>query len=228
MNRVTDHIEALQARFAEHPYFGFVSDPALSFAARRQTVEDMAFYILFFADLSRMLLRDDASDDPLQAQINAHTREDDSHWRWYLGDLQRLGADPVGSRCGFLEELFDPATAGVRRLCYRLTALVIDASAPDRHAVLRAVEATGNIGFGYFGRLAREHRARGGESLVFFGEAHREVENESEAHAELEHATDELYPDVDRAIALVDQTFAAFTGFVDHLYARGRAGLEAA
>lgn len=244
-HRVIDHVRAHQARFEQHPYFAFITDRAIPFAARRATLEDMAFYVLFFGDLNRTLLRDDDSDDPLQQAINAHTREDETHWKWYLADLRNMGVDRTATRTALLTELFSPDTAEVRQLCYRLAALATTPSPADRHALIRGIEAAGEVGFRFFARISDEHRAASGRPLVFFGDRHLEVEGASHtlfageaadgpglvgehAAALIEAATDDIYPDVDRALAIIDETFAAFTAFVDHLDGRGRAGLEAA
>ena len=66
-------------------------DDSLPARNRLSFFPQMGFFIMCFGDLNRYILRDEQNTDPLQQVLNAHTREDDHHWPWYLEDMEALG-----------------------------------------------------------------------------------------------------------------------------------------
>ena len=80
----------------------------------------MAPFILAFGDLNRYVLRDEPTGDPYQAMVNAHSREDDHHWPWYLEDFSKLGHDSPQAPSDTLRFHYSDSTAVKRRLALRL------------------------------------------------------------------------------------------------------------
>ena len=93
MKQVLQHILRHKREYAERPFFRFLRDDALTPRARLAFFPCMAPFIMAFGDLNRHVLRDEESDDPWQRILNAHSREDDHHWPWYLEDYAKLGFD---------------------------------------------------------------------------------------------------------------------------------------
>src|SRR5688572_16410726 len=106
MRTVMKEIFQAKKRYAALPLFEFMRNESLSPRERLGFFPCMAPFILAFGDLNKYVMRDEASSDPHQQLVNAHTYEDDHHWPWYLEDLTALGFDRPTSMTQLLTFLY--------------------------------------------------------------------------------------------------------------------------
>jgi hypothetical protein len=223
MRRILQHIELRKAELARSPFIAFVEDERLEPRRRLGFAPGMAPFVMGFADLNKYVLRDDASEEPLQKFLNTYTREDDGHWRMFLEDLRTLELDPPMVLTGALEHLWGEHSQKARQLVYGLVALVSAESPLLRLVIVESLEGAASVGFSRFTRVAHAFEAQTGKRLLYFGDTHAELENGHEigtedARARL--AALELTPEqVERARGLVDRTFALFHALGDELLA---------
>lgn len=227
MKTVLQHILINKARYAQLPLFEFLRDENRTPQERLAFLPHIAFFIMAFADVNKLMLRNETpAADIYQRKVNAHTHEDDHHWPWYLEDLDKLGYNRCVDTVAHLETLWSDSTQANRLLTYRLCALVSGLGALERIVVIEAIEATGNVLFGLTAPLAtRMHQATGVE-LRYCGEFHLALES---GHAQLQdHAELAAIPLTDgirrRCIAHVDHVFAWFTEWTHETLAHVREG----
>ncbi|WP_375769423.1 hypothetical protein NR798_00655 [Archangium gephyra] len=230
MRRVLQHIELRKAELARSPFIAFLEDASLEPRQRLGFAPGLAPFVMGFADLNTYVLRDEASEEPIQRLINTHTREDDHHWGMFLRDLRTLELNAPMDFTGALERLWGEHCKRARQLIYGLVALVSAERPVMRLAVVESIEAAGSVGFSRFSQVARELEARTGKRLVYFGETHAGLESGhvmGSGDAEAVLAAIELTPEqVERACGLVDRTFALFHAMGDELLAHARRSLE--
>ncbi|AKI98987.1 hypothetical protein ATI61_106366 [Archangium gephyra] len=232
MRRVLRHIEQHKAELARSPFLTFLGDASVEPRLRFGFAPCMAPFVMGFADLNKYVLRDEASEDPIQRLINTHTREDDHHWGMFLRDLRTLELNAPMDFTGALEQLWGAHNQKARQLIYGLVALVSAESPVMRLVIVESVEAAGSVGFSRFTQVARELEAKTGKRLLYFGEAHEGLEtghlmgsgNVEETIAGLELTAEQ----VERARGLTDRTFALFHAMGEELLAHARRGLEGA
>lgn len=165
MKTVLQHILVNKARYAQLPLFEFLRDENRTPQERLAFLPHIAFFIMAFADVDKLMLRNETpAADIYQRKVNAHTHEDDHHWPWYLEDLDKLGYNRCVDTVAHLETLWSDSTQANRLLTYRLCARVSGLGGLERIVVIEAIEATGNVLFGLTAPLAtRIHQATGVE-----------------------------------------------------------------
>lgn len=217
MKSVMAHIMRQKVNFQKLPLFAMMRDASLAPRERLTFMRRTAFFIMSFGDINRHLLRDDTSTDPNQLRINAHANEDANHWRWYLEDLETLGWNSVTTMTEALHALWSEDTSRTRLLAYELCALVDQAQAVERIAIVEAVEETGNVVFALTAELARPLEQELGKPLRFFGPSHLAFEDghlQNGEHAEIARiALDDKQRQ--HCVELVDRVFAAFSAWAD-------------
>lgn len=230
MKTVLQHILRHKREYARLPFFEHLRDDSLGARERLSFFPAMAPFIMAFGDFNRYVLRDEASDDPHQQMINAHSREDDHHWPWYLEDFAKLGFDRESAPPSHvIEGLWSEGLACNRMLSHRLAHLVWSSSPTVRLAVVEAIEETGNVLFTCTARLASRVQAELGVELRYLGEHHFALESGhamSNEHAVL--AAIDMTPAARReAMARVDEVFRLFEDWSGELLAYARHGAPA-
>ncbi|KST75128.1 hypothetical protein WS76_13835 [Burkholderia humptydooensis] len=135
-------------------------------------------------------------DDRLPPRVNAHTREDDRHWPWWLlKDLERLGWSRETTMTDALRALWNDDTHRCRLPMYELCAIV------------EAIEETGNVLLALTTRLADEVQAQTGRELRYVGAYHFAREHAQLSGIELDAAKRR------RCVAPVDRVFDAFAAW---------------
>lgn len=189
-------------------------------------VPAIAHFVLTFADLYTHLLREEPPRDDYQALVNAHTREDDDHWKWYLTDLATLGADPKMAFSDAVRFLFGEATLQTRLLSYHMCRMGLAAGSLERLVIVQCIEAAGRVSLGASAVVAREIGERTGQSLVYFGPHHVETEDRHLLWTDrVERELRSLRLSDERAeelCALVHRSFDLFTAFSRELLAFGQ------
>ena len=226
MKTVLQHILRRKRAYAQLPFFEHLRDTRLGARERLAFYPAMANFIMDFGDFNRHVLRDEASDDPHQRLINAHSREDDHHWPWYLEDYVKLGLDaPAATPTQCMARLWSDDVACDRMLSHHLAHLVWGATPAVRLAVVEAIEETGQVLFSCTAALAAELQAELGVELRYLGEHHFARESGhamNSEHAELARIELDAASRQD-AMRRVDAVFARFAEWTAELLRHARA-----
>jgi hypothetical protein len=221
MKTVLQYILRQKRDYACLPFFDHLRDDSIPAVERLSFFPCMAPFILSFGDLNRHVLRVEPTRDPYQRMINAHSREDDHHWPWYLEDYTKLGHDRERRHPSeTLRTLWSDATTENRLLSHRLAHLIWGATPAVRLAVIEAIEETGNVLFSLTSRLAGSVEMMTGTELRYCGDFHFQREsghtmyNDHAALAEI--ALDPAARE--DAIDRVEQVFAWFTAWTAELH----------
>lgn len=218
---ILDVIETKKAEFAQAPLFQFMQDSSISPLQRLGFSPCIAHFIMSFGDLNKYVFRDESSNDLVQNMINEHTYEDDHHWHWFLRDLQVLGFDRPKSFVDTLQFLWGNETCITRQLSYQLSACTLNADPIVKMAAIEAIEATGNILFGYTTRVAQELQSITEQEYIYFGKFHFTVET---GHAVRDDDTEVQLASIalslemkQQALDVVSDVFALFTAWLDEM-----------
>lgn len=225
MQQVLRYIFSKKQAYARLPLFERLRNERIDPHERLAFYPGMAHFILSFGDLNKFVLREEPAADVYQEMVNAHSREDDHHWPWYLEDLTKLGFD-TGTRTGdVLRFLWGEETVQNRILMARLTALISGKTGLERLAIIEAIEETGNVLFTAMLPLAETMEKRLGTQLRYCGTYH--FERESGHAVGADHAQLARIPlDAEttaRYMAFVDEVFAAFEPWTHELLRYGLA-----
>ncbi|HEU4412997.1 MAG TPA: hypothetical protein VFS43_47585 [Polyangiaceae bacterium] len=219
MKEVLRYIFEKKRAYATLPLFEWLRDERLDPRERLAFYPCMAHFILSFGDLNKFVLREEPPADVYQEMVNAHTREDDHHWPWYLEDFAELGFDVWLPPTEWMRFLWGDETEQNRRLMAGLTALARGATGVERLVIIEAIEETGNVLFGAMLPLAEVLERRLGRQLRYCGSFHFERESGHTVgadHAELARIA--LTPaQRERCRALVNEVFTLFEAWTHEL-----------
>ena len=200
------YIAQKQAEFARHPFFHQL-DSGLPFPHALSFAPDLTFWVMVFQDILRINEKL-TTDVELRKIIKHHRVEDAGHDRWFLDDLQELGA----SR-GDIRWLFSKRHAPTRDAAHALMAEVFCANDDClRLVLLMTLESVGHV---FFERVAKVvDRAGKTKILKYFSFSHLEVEKSHEVfEREIAGKIDAmvLSPSLrEEAERLIDRCHAAF------------------
>jgi hypothetical protein len=177
METVLAHVRRNRKEYESPPLFDRLRNDRLPPLARLEFMRGFMFFVMAFGDLNRYVLRVEPPADAHQARVNAHTREDDHHWPWFLEDVETLGWNDATTVTDALRMLWSEQTHRSRLLMYELCAIVGDANGAERVAVIEAIEETGNVLFALTTRVAAQLRVQTGRELRYLGAFHFELES---------------------------------------------------
>jgi hypothetical protein len=232
MRAVLKKIFAMKRQYHELPLFQFMRDENIDAAQRLSFFPCMAHFILSFGDLNKYVLRSEPAQDEWQQMVNAHTYEDDHHWPWYLEDFQKLGFDLPSRPTDLMNFLWSEETHKNRVLMYRLTAMIAQANAVERIAIIEAIEETGNVLFTAMLDVAKTLERRYDVELRYCGNHHHALESGHAVAADhREIAAMQLDPaSQERCLKWAEEVFRLFEDWTNELlaYARRSAGAASA
>jgi hypothetical protein len=218
---ILNAIEIKKTEFAQAPLFQFMQDGSISPLQRLGFAPCIAHFIMSFGDLNKYVFREESSYDLVQCLINEHTYEDDHHWYWFLQDLQALGFDRPQSFVDTLRFLWSDETCITRQLSYQLSAYTLNAEPIVKMAAIEAIEATGNILFGYTTQVAQELQSITNQEYIYFGKFHLAVETGhgvAEDNAEAQLASIPLSSEMkQQALDVVNDVFDLFTAWLKEM-----------
>lgn len=222
MKRILEHIETKKQELAQSSFLTFIEDSTLDPRERFAFVPCLAPFAMAFMDLNKYVIRDDASQDPVQQMINIHSREEDEHWRMYVKDLRTLNMDTTMDLTSALRMLWGNHCKRTRMLSYELAALVSRHADPRiRFLIVEAVEGTADVAFDSFCKAAVELEDRTGKKLHYFGKTHDMMEANhtisSDAVEEMMSRYELSAEDYKTALEAVDQVYVLFAGMFDEL-----------
>jgi hypothetical protein len=231
MQKLLAYVDEKALAYERLPLCGFMDDTTLDARDRLGFVPCLAHFVMTFADLYGLVLREEPARDRYQELVNAHTHEDGGHWKWYLADLAALSEDPPQRFSDTLRFVWSDASAKSRLLSYRMCRLGYGASSLERLVLVHCIEAVGKVSLSHAAPLGRELATRLGRQLLYFGAHHLDTEEDhtledKSVRASLDSIAldDSIRP---KLHALIDEAFAAFTEFSDELLRFARARLAA-
>ncbi|MEM9089299.1 MAG: hypothetical protein AAGC93_11205 [Cyanobacteria bacterium P01_F01_bin.53] len=222
MKEILAYIEKKQASYAELPFFDFLRDRATSPEQRLAFAPCFAFFVMGFGELNKHAFRVEPTTDPVQAMINQHTYEDDSHWVWFLEDLKKLDVDYALNLSDALKFLWSEENNFSRWTTYRLYQLTFQADPIQKLVVIEAIEATADIFLGLTSQIADELQGLSQQEYKYFGQHHYNIDANHTIHSdEAAHKVEDVVvPEAfySSAYELVDEVFALFTEFSESLH----------
>lgn len=221
MRNVIQAIDERTAIFREQPIFAFLRDRSIEPRRRLAFAPSVAHYVMTFGDLCGLVLFEEPAKDWLQEIVNAQTREEAEHRRWFLKDLAKLGFDETARYTDVLSFLWSDETVRSRMLSYKICRLALGADSLRKLVVVYCAEATAEVTIKHVLAVASEWSETTGQKLAFFGGAHDEAE---EDHTLWEAGTMErlrnleLEPEVEKElIGMVHVAFDAFTELTEEM-----------
>jgi hypothetical protein len=230
MKELVAHIDARTAAYAKLPLFNYLRDGSISASDRLAFAPCLTHFVMTFADMYALVLRDEPARDHAQELVNAHTHEDGGHWKWFLSDLKNLGLDPEMPFTEATRFLWGEATVATRMLSYRICRLGLAASSIQKLVLVHCIEATGKVSLQAAAPAGTELGQILGRRLVYLGAHHVETESAHTMEDEgVRRSVAEMTIDsTTRGVlhAVIDEAFEAFTGFADELlrFAMARRG----
>ncbi|MEL6776840.1 MAG: hypothetical protein AAFO06_06250 [Cyanobacteria bacterium J06597_16] len=222
MKEILAYIEQKKARYAELPFFDFLRDRTLPPQQRLAFAPCFSFFVMGFGELNKHAFRVEPTTDPIQSMINQHTYEDDSHWVWFLEDLEKLNVDYALSLSDALKFLWSQENSFSRWTTYRLYQLTFQAEPIQKLVVIEAIEATADIFLDLTAQIAEELQTSSQREYKYFGQHHFTIDANHTIHSdEAEHKVENVVVPEDfqqSAVELVDEVFALFAEFSDSLH----------
>lgn len=226
--RVLNVIEARRNELSAHPFLQHLRSAYGSLEEVQRISSRVAFFVMCFQDVLRLVYQ--LTSDPfLKRLAHTHALEDKGHDRWYLNDLQRLGATVE------LRDVFSPEGEAIRDVAYtQISDVMRSADDHARLAVVLALEAAGGEFFQSMIQFVERQKRSAG--LMYFARKHQQVEQSHDVLAEEaqnELASLSLRPEaVPEVLAVVDRTFESMVSLADRLLAelpaRGGVGRKGA
>jgi hypothetical protein len=221
MRTLLRYIDDKTTEYEKLPLFEFLRDDSVDARARLGFVPCLAHFVMTFADLYALVLRDEPARDDYQKLVNAHTYEDGGHWKWFLSDLAVLEMDEPARFSEALRFIWGDATVKTRMLAYEMCRLGLGASSLHKLVLVHCIEAAGKVSLTAGAPVGRAVAQRLGRKLVYFGPHHLDTESDHTLEDDsVRRSLDEVVID-DTARAelkiLVDRAFAAFVAFSDEL-----------
>ncbi|MFK8181823.1 MAG: hypothetical protein AB8B99_00515 [Phormidesmis sp.] len=222
MKDILAYIEGKKASYERLPFFNFLRDRDISPQQRLAFAPSFAFFVMGFGELNKHAFRQEPTTDEVQIIINQHTYEDDSHWIWFLEDLEKLGADESLSFSKTLKFLWSQENNFSRWTTYRLYQLTHQAAPIQKLVVIEAIEATADIFLDLTSQIAEQLQTEGETACKYFGQHHLDIDSNHTMHSDdADHKVEDIVVLEDfkaRAYELVDEVFALFTDFSDSLH----------
>jgi hypothetical protein len=221
VRRVMATLSKRSAEYAQAPLFDFLRDTSIPARARLSFAPCVAHFVMSFADLYADVLCEEPAQNKYQELVNVHTREDENHWRWFLADLEKLGADPRVLFSDSLKFVWGTHTRQMRLLTYHMCRLGFRVDPLQKLVLVHCIEAAGKVTVDNVAKVGREFSEQTGARLVYFGPHHSDTESEHTLEEgdtramiegiELDAAQAEHFS------AIVDETFQYFTAFSNEM-----------
>jgi hypothetical protein len=220
MKSVLRELAQAKRHYSTLPLFSFLRSDAVAPRDRLAFVPHLAPWLLAFADLAHVMVRDHAEGDACQDLINARAREEENRLSWYLEDLRKLGFDQTTSVTQSLRAWMRNDSRHVRTLGLRLSQALHAATPLEKLVALQVIDATDEVLFEQTAQAAAGICAGGGPELRFFGRpraAPHRFALEAFTLAPLERI---------RCLDLAFRVFDMFTDASSELLAHARQALE--
>ncbi|MBE9047586.1 hypothetical protein IQ255_24810 [Pleurocapsales cyanobacterium LEGE 10410] len=223
MKNILALIEEKQQTYYQSPLFKFMQDKSIHPLKRLSFAPCAAPFIMSFSDLCKYVLRQEPTDNEIQAILNQHTYEDDSHWQWFLEDLDTLGFNNSLQSNDSLRFFWSDAAKHSRLLTHELYKLIVESEPTEKLIILEAIEATAEVLFSFSTQITKELQLITKQEYKYFGNCHFNAENSHSANSddtskfiENIHISPECWHN---SVELIDKVFELFTQWNNALLA---------
>jgi hypothetical protein len=228
MRRVMATLQKRTAEYAREPLFQFLQDTSIPAAKRLSFAPCVAHFVMSFADLYADVLFEEPTQDKYQQLVNTHTKEDENHFRWFLADLEKLGADPQVRFSDALRFVWGTHTRQMRLLSYHMCRLGFRVEPLQKLVLVQCIEGAGKVTVDNVAKVGREFCQQTGARLVYFGPHHSETESEhtlegNETRRMIENIELESHV-AERYSTIVDEAFQYFSAFSSEMLDFARSG----
>ncbi|MGB3650360.1 MAG: hypothetical protein WBA41_04000 [Rivularia sp. (in: cyanobacteria)] len=177
MKEVLELIEKRKQEFAKLPFFEYLQDKSIDPRQRLIWVPCFTHVTMSLAELNKYILRQKPNNNPIQEIINKHTYEEDYHWIWFLGDIEKLD---FNNRLNFIDAInffWSESTQKTRQLSYELFSLCTSFKDPIlRLIIIEAIEGTSNVGLPLTAIVAQELEQITDKDYLYLNNHHVEAE----------------------------------------------------
>jgi cell fate (sporulation/competence/biofilm development) regulator YmcA (YheA/YmcA/DUF963 family) len=221
MKDILDLVQQRKEEFARLPLFKYLQDTSIHPRQRLAFAPALSPLVLGFGELCKRVLKEEPTNDTLQALINIHTYEEDIHWQWFLEDLPTLGFDDSLLFTNTLKFLWGEETKKTRQVCAKMERYAYKSDPVMRLIVMEVAEAAANVFFSETEQVINELKSITKKQYLYFGGYH--IEKENNHHIKKEDITNylEQIPLVEErrqeCYEVVDILFKAFTESMDEL-----------
>lgn len=163
-------IRERQERYREHAFLQFLQDETISPEERLSYAPYACFFSMTFSEFNRHYIRIAAPASEHEKALNAHAEEDETHYQWFLQDLERLGYNPVCTLTEALGFVWSKEGQHARDLSHYLVGLAQNADPELKVVILEAIEATGVVWLQATVAASRQHPEA--HNLHYFNETH--------------------------------------------------------
>jgi hypothetical protein len=227
MKLVMERLAQKTQEFSRAPLFDFLRDKSIEPRKRLAFAPSVAHFVMSFADLYAFVLQVNPPSDKYQELVNAHAREDENHWRWFLDDIEKLGFDERLRFSDALRFIWSDATVKTRALTYKMCRLGYGASSLEKLVLVHVIEAAGKVTVDGVSAVGTEYSNQTGKKLVYLGHHHLATESDHTLEdADVHRGISAIEVPADQRpglLALVDQGFAAFAEFTSDMLATAQA-----
>ena len=221
MKEVLAHIEKKKQEFARLPLFEYMRDTSIDPRQRLAWAPCAAPFIMGFGHLNKYVLRQEPTNDPIQAIINKHTYEDDHHWLWFLEDIQTLGFEKNLTFTDALKFIWGEQTKTSHLVTFQLSNYAFQANTLQKLIHVEEMEVTGNVMFSVAAEVGREIKESQSGKCLYFADFHLNVETgHATGTAGIENLIENIpLTDENRieGLELVNKGFQLFTGLTHEL-----------
>lgn len=183
MKRTLNLIEAQKDNYSRSPLFEFMQDTEIHPIKRLAFAPCAAPFIMNFADLCKYTLRQEPANNKIQALLNQHTYEDDSHWQWFLEDLHQLGFNYLLSFNDFLKFIWSEETRSSRFLSNELYRHIVRSKSLEKWIILEVMETAADVFLSHTRAITKEIQSVTGREFKYFGNCHFNAETDHSAHS---------------------------------------------
>jgi hypothetical protein len=224
MKDVFTHIELRSAEYAQNPMFVYLSDERIEPRKRLEFVPWISHFVMSFADLYNFFLVEEPPSDRYQELVNTHLKEESSHWKWFLTDIDTMGLNPTLQFTDAVKLLWGTETLKTRSLAYEVCRLSSGLSTLEKLVLVHAIEATGRVALEALVPVGVEFASASGRKLVYFGQHHLDTERTHTVEEESTRTFLEAIPitaeQLAAACAIIDDVFKHFDTFAHEAFER--------
>jgi hypothetical protein len=215
MKNILALIVEKQQAYSQSPLFEFMQDEKIHPTKRLAFAPCSAPFIMSFADLCKYVLRQEPTNDKIQAILNRHTYEDDFHWQWFLEDLDSLGFNNSLQLNDSLKFLWGEETQASRLLTYQLYQYIAQSEPIERLVVLEAMEAASDVFMSFTKPVTNQLQLMTNQEYKYFGDRHFDAESSHHAHSDdVSQFIENIYISEktrEKSIDLIDKVFDLFS-----------------
>ncbi|MDJ0677958.1 MAG: hypothetical protein QNJ36_21665 [Calothrix sp. MO_167.B42] len=223
MKEVLELIEQRKQEFAKLKFFEFLQDQSIDHKQRLNWIPCFAHIAMGFDDLLKYHFRQEPAENKIQELINKHTFEEESHYLWFLKDIETLELNYSMKFNDYLKFMWHKDLSKIRLTCSKIMLQTSPITPLNALVSIVTIEATGDILFTHTTKLTKELQEITGQTYYFFGDQHLNAEKNHAIYTDsIEYLMETIQLTEEekiKAFEIVDQIFEIVTDFFHELMA---------